>query len=259
MMNHDHNQMFPKVIVFLLKMKKLLQILFANDNFSPEAMENFPPEAMEDFVQDNSLWFRVMVVKIFVKCTPEAMAKNLEMHLLFLVYASLLPVGYLWRHISAGGYAEIFLWDLHPISLLECFANVVKICVKCTPEAMTKNLKMYLLFLVICFVVSCWMSMMAYFRRRLWRNFSVRSASYLATWMFCNRRDDFCQVYAGGYGQKFGDASCVPNYALLLPLGCLWRCFLAREFSFFSYYLAAASLLLDLYLKTACNQSLNSL
>ena len=94
-MNHDHNQMFPKVIVFLLKMKKLLQILFANDNFSPEAMENFPPEAMEDFVQDNSLWFRVMVVKIFVKCTPEAMAKNLEMHLLFLVYASLLPVGYL--------------------------------------------------------------------------------------------------------------------------------------------------------------------
>ena len=101
MMNHDDNQMFPKVIVFLLKMKKLLQIVFANDNF--------PPEAMEDFVQDNSLWFRVMVVKIFVKCTPEAMAKNLEMHLLFLVYASLLPIVYLRRHISAGGYAEIFL------------------------------------------------------------------------------------------------------------------------------------------------------
>ena len=40
MMTLDHNQMFPKAIVFLLKMKKLLQIPFANDIFSPEAMQN---------------------------------------------------------------------------------------------------------------------------------------------------------------------------------------------------------------------------
>ena len=68
--------MFLKAIVLLLKMKKLLQILFLNDEF--------PPEAMEKFFQGIPLWFSCNFLKIFIKSSPEAMSKSLEMRPLFL-------------------------------------------------------------------------------------------------------------------------------------------------------------------------------
>ena len=89
--------MFLKAIVFLLKMKKLLQIPFLNDEF--------PPEAMEKFFQGMSLWvFSCNFLKILAKGVPEAMEKFFQDSSLWVSCNFLEDIGQRY----AGGYGEIF-------------------------------------------------------------------------------------------------------------------------------------------------------
>ena len=130
--------MFLKAIVFLLKMKKLLQIPFPNDEF--------PPEAMEKFFQDSSLWVScnfledigqryaggygekfsghlfvdvcTVFLKILAKGMPEAMEKIFQDSSLWVSCNFLEDI----CQVYAGGYGEIFC----KIYMLSRYLNFVE-------------------------------------------------------------------------------------------------------------------------------------
>ena len=111
--------------------------------------------------------FCATFLKISAKCTREAMAKFLEIHASFL---SRCIIASCWLSMKTNLRRRLWRNFSGHLSVGFC-AILLKILAKGTPEVMAKLLEIHALFLVLCIIASCWVSIKTNLRRRLWRNF----------------------------------------------------------------------------------------